>query len=188
MLFLHFGSKLVVYLLQGSVVGRRLPILNIQHGAKPTDSIGMPVAAWILGECLLRWASLWKAPEVSLLDLTRQHVLSSDSDGLSSAGSEMVQGVELSWLRAAQVDAAAGRVRDSVLSTAEAEGLTYQSYWLSATLALGAFLKVNQQLSLLLLFQCYHIEADLSFCNQSLTCCIRNFHIADRKRLVWITQ
>ena len=42
-----------------------------------------------------------------------------------------------------QVDAAATRVRDSVLSTAEAEGLTYQSYWLSATLALGAFLKVT---------------------------------------------
>lgn len=51
-------------MLQGSVVGRRLPILNIQHGAQPTDSIGMPVAAWILGECLLRWASLWKATEV----------------------------------------------------------------------------------------------------------------------------
>lgn len=41
-----------------------------------------------------------------------------------------------------QVEAAATRVRDSVLNSAEAEGLTYQAYWLSATLALGAFLKV----------------------------------------------
>ena len=46
-----------------------------------------------------------------------------------------------------QVDAAATRVRDSILSTAEAEGLTYQSYWLSSTLALGAFLKVGCALS-----------------------------------------
>ena len=42
-----------------------------------------------------------------------------------------------------QVDAAAARVRDSVLSSAEAEGLTYQAYWLSATVALGALLKVR---------------------------------------------
>lgn len=50
--------------LQANVVGRRLPILNIQHGTQPKDSIGMPVAAWILGECLLRWASVWKPTEV----------------------------------------------------------------------------------------------------------------------------
>ena len=42
-----------------------------------------------------------------------------------------------------QVDAAAARVRDNILTSAEAEGLTYQAYWLSATLALGAFLKVS---------------------------------------------
>ena len=40
-----------------------------------------------------------------------------------------------------QVDVAAGRLRDSVVSTAESD-LTSQAYWLSATLALGAFLKV----------------------------------------------
>jgi hypothetical protein len=42
-----------------------------------------------------------------------------------------------------QVDVAAMRLRDSVLSSAEQEGLTHQAYWLSTTLALGAFLKVS---------------------------------------------
>ena len=42
----------------------------------------------------------------------------------------------------AQVDTAASRLRDSILTSAETEGLTYQAYWLSTTLALGAFLKV----------------------------------------------
>lgn len=37
---------------------------------------------------------------------------------------------------------AALRIRDSILTSAETEGLTYQAYWLSTTLALGAFLKV----------------------------------------------
>lgn len=41
-----------------------------------------------------------------------------------------------------QVDVAALRLRDSILTSAETEGLTYQAYWLSTTLALGAFLKV----------------------------------------------
>lgn len=40
-----------------------------------------------------------------------------------------------------QVDVAAARLRDSVVSTAESD-MTSQAYWLSATLALGAFLKV----------------------------------------------
>ncbi len=44
----------------------------------------------------------------------------------------------------AQVDAAALRLRDSILTSAETEGLTYQAYWLSTTLALGAFLKARQ--------------------------------------------
>jgi hypothetical protein len=43
----------------------------------------------------------------------------------------------------AQVDLAALRIRDSILTSAETEGLTYQAYWLSTTLALGAFLKVS---------------------------------------------
>ena len=42
-----------------------------------------------------------------------------------------------------QVDTAALRLRDSILTSAETEGLTYQAYWLSTTLALGAFLKVG---------------------------------------------
>jgi hypothetical protein len=50
-----------------------------------------------------------------------------------------------------QVDVAAMRLRDSVLSSAEQEGLTHQAYWLSTTLALGAFLKVSSCQALLLL-------------------------------------
>ena len=38
---------------------------------------------------------------------------------------------------------AALRLRDSILTSAETEGLTYQAYWLSTTLALGAFLKAR---------------------------------------------
>ncbi|DBB00655.1 hypothetical protein WJX82_006589 [Trebouxia sp. C0006] len=90
-------------LLLGGVVDRRMSIINIQHGATPADSVGMPVAAWVLGECLLHWALRW---------------------------------------RPAEVDVAATRLRDAVVTTAEAD-LTSQAYWLSATLALGAFLKVR---------------------------------------------
>ena len=43
-----------------------------------------------------------------------------------------------------QIDVAAIRVRESVVSAAELEGLTAQAYWLSTTLALGAFLKVRR--------------------------------------------
>ncbi len=50
--------------MQGGAVARRLPILQIQHGHLASDSIGMPVAAWLLGECLLHWAMRWRAPEV----------------------------------------------------------------------------------------------------------------------------
>lgn len=53
-------------LLQG-VVDRRMPIINIQHGATPADSVGMPVAAWVLGECLLHWALRWRPAEVGHL-------------------------------------------------------------------------------------------------------------------------
>lgn len=51
-------------LLLAGVVERRMPIIQIQHGATPADSIGMPVAAWLLGECLLHWAVRWRANEV----------------------------------------------------------------------------------------------------------------------------
>ncbi|KAK9865078.1 hypothetical protein WJX84_008101 [Apatococcus fuscideae] len=97
-------NEKAVLLLTSGVVERRLSIINIQHGATPADSIGMPVAAWLLGETLLHWAMRWRSQEV---------------------------------------DVAALRVRGSVLQTAEAEGLTYQAYWFSTTLALGAFLKVR---------------------------------------------
>jgi len=85
-------------------VPRRLPIVNIQHGATPGDAVGLPFAAWLLGECLLTWAGAW---------------------------------------RPAEVDGAATRLRDAVLAAADAEGLGCQAYWLSATLALGALLKVR---------------------------------------------
>ncbi|KAK9829628.1 hypothetical protein WJX72_006968 [[Myrmecia] bisecta] len=91
-------------LMLAGVVERRLSIVQIQHGLTQADSIGMPVAAWLLGECLLNWALRWRAQEV---------------------------------------DMAALRMRDSILSTAETEGLIYQAYMLSTTLALGAFLKVR---------------------------------------------
>ena len=52
-------------LLLGSVVDRRMSIINIQHGGTPADSVGMPVAAWVLGECLLHWALRWRPAEVS---------------------------------------------------------------------------------------------------------------------------
>ncbi len=51
-------------LLLGGVVDRRMSIINIQHGATPADSVGMPVAAWVLGECLLHWALRWRPAEV----------------------------------------------------------------------------------------------------------------------------
>ncbi len=49
---------------QSGAIARRLAILQIQHGAAASDSIGMPVAAWLLGECLLHWAVRWRASEV----------------------------------------------------------------------------------------------------------------------------
>lgn len=53
-------------LLLGGVVDRRMSIINIQYGATPADSVGMPVAAWVLGECLLHWALRWRPAEVIL--------------------------------------------------------------------------------------------------------------------------
>ena len=61
-----------------------------------------------------------------------------------------------------QVDVAAGRLRDSVVSTAESD-LTSQAYWLSATLALGAFLKVCSPSYSRLLDHHVHV---LAFCLQ----------------------
>lgn len=64
------------------------------------------------------------------------------------------------WL---QVDVAAVRVRGSVLQTAEAEGLTYQAYWFSTTLALGAFLKVGTvQRSNVFCFLNVNLKAELN--------------------------
>lgn len=53
-------------MLTRGAVEKRLQVVNIQHGQKLTDAIGMPVASWILGECLLRWASVWTHTEVPL--------------------------------------------------------------------------------------------------------------------------
>lgn len=60
-----------------------------------------------------------------------------------------------------QVDAAAARFRDSVLTIAESD-MTSQAYWLSATLALGAFLKVSP------------LHVLLNLCHDVQTC-----HLAD---------
>ena len=70
------------------------------------------------------------------------HLLVQSPEELCGVCTEAVQVYQLvkAWL---QVDVAALRVRGSVLQTAEAEGLTYQAYWFSTTLALGAFLKVG---------------------------------------------
>ena len=56
-----------VLLLTSGVVERRLSIINIQHGPSPGDNIGMPVAAWLLGETLLHWALRWRSQEVSCI-------------------------------------------------------------------------------------------------------------------------
>ena len=46
------------------VVQRRLQIVNIVWGSRPSDSVGMHVAAWVLGESLMHWAGTWEGPEV----------------------------------------------------------------------------------------------------------------------------
>ena len=129
-------------LVQGGAVARRLPILQIQHGPSASDSIGMPVAAWLLGECLLHWAVRWRAPEVGPCTLKSSTVpclnlLKQGGEALAEPGIPKVR------KRSLQVDTAALRLRDSILTSAETEGLTYQAYWLSTTLALGAFLKAR---------------------------------------------
>lgn len=47
------------------VVQRRLQIVNIVWGPRPSDAVGMHVAAWVLGESLMHWAGSWSAPEAS---------------------------------------------------------------------------------------------------------------------------
>ncbi len=49
------------------MVHRRLQIVNIVWGSRPTDAVGMHVAAWVLGETLMHWAGAWPPPEVSAL-------------------------------------------------------------------------------------------------------------------------
>jgi hypothetical protein len=48
------------------VVQRRLQIVNIVWGPRPSDAVGMHVAAWVLGESLMHWAGSWTAPEARL--------------------------------------------------------------------------------------------------------------------------
>ena len=159
---------------QAAVVLRRLPILNVQWGNQPTDSIGMPVAAYLLGECLLRWGSTWKTKEVCLASEAPRGCLRPDITAWPvPTGSHQVQpachavlpllpaqplGMQprpgsssaqqqhsLQCPRApvlVQMEGAVSRLRDGILGAAEADGLTGQAYWLSSTLALGAFLKV----------------------------------------------
>ena len=46
------------------VVQRRLQIVNISWGSKPSDAVGMHVAAWVLGESLMHLATVWSPAEV----------------------------------------------------------------------------------------------------------------------------
>jgi len=70
--------------LVASAVPRRLPIVNIQHGASPADAVGLPFAAWLLGECLLTWAGAWRPAEVdAAATALRDAVLAAaDAEGL----------------------------------------------------------------------------------------------------------
>ena len=67
-----------------AAVPRRLPIVNIQHGATPADSVGLPFAAWLLGECMLTWAADWRPPQVDAASARlRDAVLAAaDAEGL----------------------------------------------------------------------------------------------------------
>lgn len=38
--------------------------MNIVWGPRPSDAVGMHVAAWVLGESLMHWASEWEPQEV----------------------------------------------------------------------------------------------------------------------------
>lgn len=51
-------------LLIAGVVQRRLQIVNIVWGPRPTDAVGMHVAAWVLGESLMQWATTWQSRQV----------------------------------------------------------------------------------------------------------------------------
>eukprot|EP00208_Stichococcus_sp_RCC1054_P002079 CAMPEP_0206143610 /NCGR_PEP_ID=MMETSP1473-20131121/21153_1 /ASSEMBLY_ACC=CAM_ASM_001109 /TAXON_ID=1461547 /ORGANISM="Stichococcus sp, Strain RCC1054" /LENGTH=1690 /DNA_ID=CAMNT_0053539093 /DNA_START=726 /DNA_END=5798 /DNA_ORIENTATION=+ len=51
-------------LLIAGVIQRRLQIVNIVWGPRPSDAVGMHVAAWVLGESLMHWASEWQPHEV----------------------------------------------------------------------------------------------------------------------------
>ena len=50
------------------VIQRRLQIVNIVWGPRPSDAVGMHVAAWVLGESLMHWASEWQPQEVRAAD------------------------------------------------------------------------------------------------------------------------
>jgi hypothetical protein len=57
------------------VVQRRLQIVNIVWGPRPSDAVGMHVAAWVLGESLMHWAGSWTAPEARRFPLSFSGVL-----------------------------------------------------------------------------------------------------------------
>ena len=57
----------VLCVMRAGVVQRRLQIVNISWGSKPSDAVGMHVAAWVLGESLMHLATVWSPPEVRAL-------------------------------------------------------------------------------------------------------------------------
>ena len=38
--------------------------MNISWGTRPSDAVGMHVAAWVLGESLMHLATVWRPAEV----------------------------------------------------------------------------------------------------------------------------
>lgn len=49
-------------------------------GLSPSDSIGMPVAAWILSECLITWTTKWGPSEAEAAALTMKDTILANTE------------------------------------------------------------------------------------------------------------
>ena len=101
-------------------------MLGIQHEPMPANCIGMRL---LHTAYLLHWPERGYPIEVQLI----LSVVLQFEHGFSNC---------MTYVTCVQVDAAAARFRENVVNIAESD-MTSQAYWLSATLALGAFLKVS---------------------------------------------
>lgn len=52
-------------------------------GLSPSDSIGMPVAAWILSESLMNWSSLWGASQAEAVGLNVRETILTNTENES---------------------------------------------------------------------------------------------------------